>query len=228
MADSFFALCVCAFAGGDGCLTCNPGELLIVYRVEKSGWAGAQSEDGRYGWMPSAYAQHIGDEAAAVLEFLAPEFRLGAYRDLMILQGTATNTMEGYASPDSDESDALGEEWTVAPKYRVRLPLALMRICDFYIVCSDRPELCETTSLVSPAPRSMTLHAHRAQTVNAYSSQRTVTIEHVPPHPPRLRFRHTRPRGLAPLACAGSGYAPSRPTEVAQRQLVRGHCAARA
>lgn len=123
MSDSFFALCVCGFSGGEGCLTCSPGELLIVYRVEKSGWAGAQSEDGRYGWMPWAYAQHVGDEAAAFLEFLAPEFRLGAYRDFMILQGTATNTIEGYASPDSDESDALGEEWTLGPKHRVCLPL---------------------------------------------------------------------------------------------------------
>ncbi|KAF8602382.1 ras GEF [Ceratobasidium sp. AG-I] len=182
MTDSFFALCVCAFAGGDGCLTCNPGELLIVYRVEKSGWAGAQSEDGRYGWMPWAYAQHVGDEAAAVLEFLAPEFRLGAYRDLMILQGTATNTMEGYASPDSDESDALGEEWTVGPKQR--RPSRVVR--------DDKPRI--TRASLDDPPRPPSSDRERVQFADDSRSRARTTPSSPPPLPSQSPSGFSTPR----------------------------------
>ncbi|KAG9099647.1 hypothetical protein FRC06_005054 [Ceratobasidium sp. 370] len=121
---SSFALCLHGYAGPDSThLECVPGELLYVHRVESSGWAGVvEPDDGRWGWVPWAFVQHIDEDAVAVLWPIAPELRLGAYRAMTAIHAHATDA--GYSSPDSNESDALGDEWAVAaptastPKHR--------------------------------------------------------------------------------------------------------------
>ncbi|KAG8739288.1 hypothetical protein FRC10_005816 [Ceratobasidium sp. 414] len=144
---SGFALCLHGYAGPDNAhLECVPGELLYVHRIEPSGWAGAvEPDDGRWGWVPWAFVQHIDEDAVAVLWPIAPELRLGAYRAMTAIHAHATDA--GYSSPDSNESDALGDEWAVAapaaPTPKHRRPSRITR----------EPVARPSLDLEPPAPR---------------------------------------------------------------------------
>lgn len=53
MSEGFFALCLHRYRGPDsGYLDVYPGSIVIVWRVEPSGWAGALDMDGGWGWIP--------------------------------------------------------------------------------------------------------------------------------------------------------------------------------
>ncbi|QRV80333.1 Ras guanine nucleotide exchange factor [Ceratobasidium sp. AG-Ba] len=120
---SGFALCLYAYTGPDSShVECAPGDVLYVHQLEDSGWAAVtEYDEGRWGWVPSAYIQSLDDEFAGVLVQIEPSLRLGAYRAMTAIHAHATD--DGYSSPDSAESDALGDEWAVdAPKPKHRRP----------------------------------------------------------------------------------------------------------
>ncbi|KAB5594539.1 RasGEF domain containing protein [Ceratobasidium theobromae] len=118
MSEGFFALCLHQYRGPDsGYLDVYPGSIVIVWRVEPSGWAGALDMDGGWGWIPFGYVRQLDDETVGVLEPIAQQLRLGAFRAMTAIRATATDP-EGYSSPDSSESDALGDEWAIGPRQR--------------------------------------------------------------------------------------------------------------
>jgi hypothetical protein len=74
-----------------------------------------------YSRIPWGYIQQLDEEAVDILRRIAGELRIAAYRAMTAIHANATDT--GYSSPESDESDALGNEWAVvAPKHRVSTP----------------------------------------------------------------------------------------------------------
>ncbi|CAE6465771.1 unnamed protein product [Rhizoctonia solani] len=117
--DGFFALVIHRYCAQDETqLDVQPGRLVAVRWVEPSGWAGVVDVEGGKGWIPFRYVRPIDDETVGVLEPIAQQLRLGAYRAITTIRATATNHLEGYSSPDSNESDALGDEWANIPKQR--------------------------------------------------------------------------------------------------------------
>jgi hypothetical protein len=51
--EGFFALCMYRYRGPDEThLNVSPGSLVVVWRVEASGWAGALDLEGGWGWVP--------------------------------------------------------------------------------------------------------------------------------------------------------------------------------
>ncbi|CAE7232717.1 unnamed protein product [Rhizoctonia solani] len=119
--EGFFALCMHHYrAHDDTHLDIAPGRLVVVWRVEPSGWAGVVDFEGgwSWGWIPFGYVRPIDDETVGVLEPIAQQLRLGAYRTVTTLRATATDHLEGYSSADSNESDALGDEWANIPRQR--------------------------------------------------------------------------------------------------------------
>ncbi|ELU41161.1 RasGEF domain-containing protein [Rhizoctonia solani AG-1 IA] len=119
--DGFFALVIHRYCAQDETqLDVQPGRLVAVRRVEPSGWAGVVDVEGGKGWIPFRYVRPIDDETVGVLEPIAQQLRLGAYRAITTIRATATNHLEGYSSPDSNESDALGDEWANIPKAATR------------------------------------------------------------------------------------------------------------
>ncbi|CAE6452147.1 unnamed protein product [Rhizoctonia solani] len=118
--DGFFALVMHRHRAQDETqLDVHPGRFVVVWRVEPSGWAGVVDVEGGRGWIPFRYVRPIDDETVGVLEPIAQQLRLGAYRAVTTIRATATDHLEGYSSPDSNESDALGDEWANIPKQRV-------------------------------------------------------------------------------------------------------------
>ncbi|EUC56727.1 RasGEF domain protein [Rhizoctonia solani AG-3 Rhs1AP] len=119
--EGFFALCMHHYRAYDAThLEIAPGRLVVVWRVEASGWAGVVDFEGgwSWGWIPFGYVQPIDDETVGILEPIAQQLRLGAYRAMNNIRATATDHLEGYSSPDSNESDALGDEWANSPRQR--------------------------------------------------------------------------------------------------------------
>ncbi|KAG9106435.1 hypothetical protein FRC07_008845 [Ceratobasidium sp. 392] len=151
---SGFALCLHAYSGPDSThLDCVQGDILFVHRVEKSGWAGVvEAEEGRWGWVPWAFVQPIDEDTVAVILPIAPELRLGAYRAMTAIHATSTDL--GYSSPDSNESDALGDEWGVAaaPAPKHRRPSRIAR----EPVHRPRPSLDSEPPTPTPRPPSPT------------------------------------------------------------------------
>ncbi|CAE6421379.1 unnamed protein product [Rhizoctonia solani] len=117
--NGFFALVMHRYRAQDETqLDIYPGRLVAVRRVEPSGWAGVVDVEGGRGWIPFRYVRPIDDETVGILEPIAQQLRLGAYRAVTTIRATATDHLEGYSSPDSNESDALGDEWANIPKQR--------------------------------------------------------------------------------------------------------------
>ncbi|KAH7338886.1 ras guanine nucleotide exchange factor domain-containing protein [Rhizoctonia solani] len=119
--EGFFALCMHEYRATDEThLDILPGRLVVVWRVEPSGWAGVVDFEGGWGWgwIPFGYVRPIDDETVGVLEPIAQQLRLGAYRAVTTIRATATDHLQGYSSPDSNESDALGDEWANIPRQR--------------------------------------------------------------------------------------------------------------
>ncbi|KAG8715947.1 hypothetical protein FRC11_012566 [Ceratobasidium sp. 423] len=119
--EGFFALCMHRYQAQDEThLDIAPGRLVVVWRVEPSGWAGVVDFEGDWdwGWIPYGYVRPIDDETVGVLEPIAQQLRVGAYRAVTTIRATATDHLEGYSSPDSNESDALGDEWANIPRQR--------------------------------------------------------------------------------------------------------------
>ncbi|KAJ1302700.1 hypothetical protein OPQ81_003015 [Rhizoctonia solani] len=156
--EGFFALCMHRYQAWDEThLDISPGRLVVVWRVEPSGWAGVVDFEGGWGWgwIPYGYIRPIDDETVGVLEPIAQELRLGAYRAVTTIRATATDHLEGYSSPDSNESDALGDEWANIPRQR-RSSRAATRPRDM-----DASKSASTTPRVSldgesPPPTSTT------------------------------------------------------------------------
>ncbi|KAF8753854.1 hypothetical protein RHS01_06670 [Rhizoctonia solani] len=80
-------------------LDVQPGRLVAVRRVEPSGWAGVVDVEGGKGWIPFRYVRPIDDETVGVLEPIAQQLRLGAYRAITTIRATATNHLEGTLHP---------------------------------------------------------------------------------------------------------------------------------
>ncbi|CAE6463570.1 unnamed protein product [Rhizoctonia solani] len=143
--EGFFALCMHQYRATDEThLNISPGRLVVVWRVEPSGWAGVVDFEGGWGWgwIPFGYVRPIDDETVGVLEPIAQELRLGAYRAVTTIRATATDHLEGYSSPDSNESDALGDEWANIPRQRRSSRAA------------TRPRDMESSRLASTTPRA--------------------------------------------------------------------------
>ncbi|CAE6527741.1 unnamed protein product [Rhizoctonia solani] len=153
--EGFFALCMNHYRAYDEThLDIAPGRIVVVWRVEPSGWAGVVDFEGgwRWGWIPLGYIRPIDDEMVGILEPIAQQLRLGAYRAATTIRATATDHLEGYSSPDSNESDALGDEWDHIPR-QTRPSRAATRPRDMDVI---RLATTPRASLEEPLPTPTT------------------------------------------------------------------------